>query len=408
MGADASVSDSDDCSLEVIGLPALNIDKECLDPAVGLGDISRFRITVWNSGGADAQNVRVSDIVPAGFQAMGETMWNVDILPPSDREGGRTFMLEARAMQAGTFTNVATATAAGSDEVRDSCDVTVTPPMLTIQKECRAVNALMADDITVLNRLEKGTHTITVTNGNVKADDVVVVDTIPVDSNGRDRIRYVSSNPAGTYDAASHTVTWSLGTMEPNQRTVIEVEFTGLTVGPAINQASVTARGFGGAQDECRLYVLGTPAFQESVLDALNGDPDADNFTVDTPFDYIVMVQNEGDADLKIDINFLLTAGLALESTPAGFIPSDRSAATPSGSDVLAITPDGARYKVAGFNLAPREVKWVKIPVRGVKVTSTNAEEIQMQIHWQLWYEGRLFPREGVVQEGETSVIDPR
>jgi hypothetical protein len=345
-------------------------------------------------------------MLPSGFEPVGETSWYLDSLSPSGREGGQTFTLEARAMTAGTFTNVATASGAGTEEVRDSCDVTVVPPMLTIRKECRAVNPLEgAGDMTVLNRLANATHTITVTNGSTKAEDVVVVDTIPLDSNGRERIRYISSNPAGTYDAGSHTVTWSVGSMQPNEVATFEVTFQGIVVGPAINQASVTARGFGGAQDECRLYVVGTPAFQESVVDALGGDVDADNFLVDQPFDYIVMVQNEGDADLKIDIVFNLTGGVVLESSPAGFVAS---ASSTSVQQPLKITQAGGKYTIEDFNIDPRTTKWIKIPVRGTQVTGTKAAEIQLTIQWTLWYNGQTLDRRGTVQEGETSVIDPR
>ena len=407
-GSDAKASDQDDCSFEVIGLPKLNIAKVCEPTQTGMGETVTFRITVWNSGGAAATGVTITDLLPQGFEAQGETSWYIDSLAPSDMNGGRTFTLSARVMQAGTFTNVATATAADVQEVRDSCNVTVVPPMLTIRKECRAHNPPLADDPTVLNRMERATHTITVQNGDVLAQDVVVVDTLPLDSSGRERIRYVSSNPAGTYNPGSHTITWNLGTMQPNQMVQIEVVFDGLVVGPAINTARVTARGFAGTEDDCRLYVLGSPSFQSSVVDVQSGDPDADNFVINDPFYYVALVQNEGDADLKIDMLFTLSGELALESTPVGFISSMTSTAEPSGSNVLAVQDlGGNRYKIASFNLGPRESKWLKIPARGIQVTATDAATIEIEINWQLWYEGRLFPKNGKLVNGETTVIDP-
>ena len=403
-GTDIKVSDRDDCTVEVVGTPKLNIEKVCEPTQVGLGEMVGFRILVWNSGGADATGVTVTDLLPAGFTAMGETSWYIDVLPPTDRNGGRTFNLSAKANEPGSFTNTAVAAGAGLAEVRDSCQVQVIPPVLTIRKECRALKSVL-DDVSVVNRLEKAIHTITVQNGGSRAENVIVVDTIPLDSMGRERIRYNSSNPAGNYDPSSHTITWNLGTMDANASAVIEIEFTGRTVGPAINTASVRADGFPGAQDECRLFVLGNPAFQESVLDALNGDVDADNFIVNQPFDYIVLVQNEGEADLKVDLTFSLTEELALESSPIGFVPSESYVGQPSQR--LQVTEQGGVYKIESFNLSPRSKRYIKIPVRGIRPTGENAAEINIDIVWQLWYEGRLLPRQGKIREGETTVIDP-
>lgn len=408
-GVDVQVSAKDDCTCEIIGIPTINIDKVCDPTQVGIGDPVSFHITVWNSGGADAMNVVVSDLVPAGLQAMGETSWRIDRLAPSDKAGGRTFTIQATAMSSGKFTNVATANADGVAEVRASCDVDVLAPTLTIRKECKAANPPVADDLTVLNRMEQALHVITVTNGNIKAQDVVVVDRLPLDTRGGERLQYVSSNPAGNYDAGNHTITWNLGTMEANQTATIEVTFMGKAIGPATNTAAVTARGFGGAQDDCTLFVLGSPSFQNSVLDARAGDPNADNFVINTPFYYVATVQNEGESDLKIDMTFKLSDGLAFESTPVGFIPGVTYSGDPTGADVLAVKDLGGNsYEITSFNLGPRETKYVKIPVHGTKVSTSEAEKIEIQMKWQLWYNGRLFPREGRVQIGETSTIDPQ
>jgi hypothetical protein len=197
--------------------------------------------------------------------------------------------------------------------------------------------------------------------------------------------------------------------MEAGQTAVLNVTFEGREIGPAINTATVTARGFGGAQDECRLYVLGSPAFQEAVVDVQGGDPDADGFEINTPFYYVAMVQNEGNADLKIDMTFKLSSELQFDtSTPTGFIADVRSTVVPAGADVIQVTDQGdGTYKLGAFNLAPHTVKWIKIPVKGTQVTTADAAKIDVEFKWQLWFEGRLFPRSGVVSDGETTVIDP-
>jgi hypothetical protein len=312
-------------------------------------------------------------------------------------------------MNDGRFTNVATANAEGTTEVRDACDVEVLGPTLTIRKECKASTPPLNEQPTVLNRMDEATHVITVTNGTVRAQDVVVVDRLPVTNSGHERLRYVSSNPAGNYDPSAHTITWNLGTMDAGQDAKIEVVFQGVDIGLARNIARVVARGFGGAEDLCDLFVLGSPAFQNSVFDALNGNPDADNFVVNTPFDYVLLVQNEGEAELRVTLHFKLSGDLALEPRPIGFIPNSRSTADPMGGDVLASSPgvDG-RFDLTPFVLEPKTSKWIKIPVRGVSVTRTEAATIKVDMDWELWYEGRAYPRTGQVSFGETSVIDPQ
>ena len=159
--------------------------------------------------------------------------------------------------------------------------------------------------------------------------------------------------------------------------------------------------------DECQLYIIGSPAFQEATVDVLGGDPAADNFEVDQEFYYVTMVQNEGEADLKIEMAFTLTSELEMVGTTVGFIADLRSTDAPL--ETLALESLGAnKFRVAGFNLAPGEQKWIKIPVVGRQVTAVDAAEINIDLNWQLWYEGRLFPKKGKVTSSETTVIDPK
>jgi hypothetical protein len=75
-------------------------------------------------------------------------------------------------------------------------------------------------------------------------------------------------------------------------------------------------------------------------VDALDGDPQADNFTVGQGFYYLLAVQNEGDADLKLDLTFSLTSELALGTEPVGFVDSISSISLRialSCSDMLAL-----------------------------------------------------------------------
>ena len=63
---------------------------------------------------------------------------------------------------------------------------------------------------------------------------------------------------------------------------------------------------------------------------------------------------------------------------------------------------------MASFSLAPGEQKWLKIPVVGRQVTAVDAAEINIELNWQLWFDGQLFPKKGKVTSNETTVIDPK
>jgi uncharacterized repeat protein (TIGR01451 family) len=411
-----------DCSTLVYG-SGIDLVKEC-QGVYQPGQAVPFSLRVMNTEHADLANVVVTDVLPAGltFVEGNATVGNVTLGPDGQtvtwdgfglaRDGYADMSFTATAVEIGEYVNEAQAMAkvVGTKftvDDKDSCTVSVLGiPNLTIRKECEAVNPVMEGDLTVLNRMDQAKHIITVQNSNVVAEDVVVVDTIPLGTDGDENIRYISSNPEGVYDAASHTVTWRLGTLQAEQTVQIEVIFRGVDVGPSVNTASVTAKDFEGAQDECRLYILGSPAFQQACVDVLDGRTDADNFTVNEEFYYVATVQNEGEADLAIDIVFTLTEELEMVGTTVGFIRSLESTAAPTSTlNVQAL--GGSKFKISGFSLAPGEQKWLRIPVIGRKVTAVDAAEIRIDLNWQLWYDGRLFPRKGKVTFGETSVIDP-
>jgi len=412
-----------DCMTDVYGY-GIEITKDCAATSQ-LGEPVTFNIRVRNTDSALLENVVVTDPLPAGFEfveatasvgnatlgADGTTLvWDGFNLPA---EGFADLTITGRGTEVGTLTNTAgvTAQVAGTElsaDARGECSFDIVAlPKLTITKTCLAMNPLLDDDVTVLNRMDEAKHIITIENGVAVAHDVVVVDTIPLGTDGDENIRYLSSNPGGVYDAAAHTVTWNLGTLQPNQTVQIEVTFQGIDVGPSINIATVAAKDFEGAQAECRLYILGSPAFQEATVDVLDGEPNADNFEVGQEFYYVTLVQNEGEADLKIEMAFTLTAEMEIVGNTVGFITDLRSTDAPT--ETLALESLGAnKYRVAGFNLAPGEQKWIRIPVVGVQVTAVDAAEINIDLNWQLWYEGRLFPKKGKVTSSETTVIDPK
>ncbi|MFH1563178.1 MAG: hypothetical protein ABIF11_07170 [Nitrospirota bacterium] len=55
-------------------------------------------------------------------------------------------------------------------------------------------------------------------NGTDKAQDVVIIDRLPKE------VQYLSSNPAGNYNSAGHTITWNIGELLPQTKNYITIE----------------------------------------------------------------------------------------------------------------------------------------------------------------------------------------
>ena len=115
--------------------PALTITKAADDSSVTVGDEVTYTITVKNTGDADAENVVITDTLPAGVTYVSITgsgdydadtrtvTWEIGTLA-EDNEASVTVTVTADTT--GTLTNVAAAVADGVDEVQDDAGITVT------------------------------------------------------------------------------------------------------------------------------------------------------------------------------------------------------------------------------------------------------------------------------------------
>ena len=115
--------------------PALTITKTVDDSRVTVGDAVTYTIRVKNTGDADAENVVITDTLPAGVTYVSITgsgdydadtrtvTWEIGTLA-EDNEASVTVTVTADTT--GTLTNVAAAVAEGVDEVKDEAGITVT------------------------------------------------------------------------------------------------------------------------------------------------------------------------------------------------------------------------------------------------------------------------------------------
>jgi len=159
------------------------------------GDQISFKISVTASGNTSAQNVVVTDVLPANFSLVsGNITFNLGSVPVGTTE---TVTLVAQVAQASNFacgenprTNTATATASNTSTVLDSVGIIINKtegcggisPLLSVVKLSRNLTAgqtVFTDNISA-NPGDQVQFQIQVsTSGNTTAQNVVVTDTLP-------------------------------------------------------------------------------------------------------------------------------------------------------------------------------------------------------------------------------------
>jgi uncharacterized repeat protein (TIGR01451 family) len=305
-----------DCCQTVITAPALSIEKECT-PAVILCETIEYTVVVRNTGDGTANNVRLTDELPAGLSLSdGRTSVSADIGTLAAGEAKRV-RYSATASAVGSYTNTATATADGGLSAQTSCTTVVSKPELTLSKS--------GPDVRYLG--QNFDYTLTVSNtGNAPARDVVVTDNLPSNAS------FVSASDGGS---GGSSVNWNLGTIEAGGNRTVTVTVNPAAAGTARNTA--TARGYCcEAEAEFTNEIRGIPAILIEVVD-LN-----DPIEVGQDTTYVIAVTNQGSAT---GTNIRVEAILPPEHT---FVSADGLVtATLSGAKVtfapLAALAPGAR-----------------------------------------------------------------
>ncbi|WP_180326556.1 isopeptide-forming domain-containing fimbrial protein [Raoultibacter phocaeensis] len=219
--------------------PLISISKTADKDAAENGDEVAYTVTVANTGTADANGVKVSDTLPQGLQFVeasdggafenGTAAWTVDV--PAGATVTRTLKATVTA-KAGTLTNVALASHAGTTASSESVSTTVTPgsagpgtPELSVSKTTPVTQAAQGSEIPYL---------ITVTNtGDGDALGYRIVDVLP------EGLAYVSSTPAAAVNGQE--VSWTADVLKGTSvtRTVV-VRVTGAVGATIKNSVSVT------------------------------------------------------------------------------------------------------------------------------------------------------------------------
>jgi uncharacterized repeat protein (TIGR01451 family) len=191
-----------------ITAPILTIDKTVNATTAQPNGQLAYTIVVKNTGTATAENVVITDTLPAGLtfaDVTGSTRtWNLGSSLTPGQTTTLTYPVNVTGTAvAGSYTNTALATASNHANIQDTATVTVTipsvlgatAPKLTLTKTTATEKANHGDTVT---------FTIIVKNeGDADATNVVLTDVLP------DGLRFT--------DTKALSREWTIGTLHPDQ-----------------------------------------------------------------------------------------------------------------------------------------------------------------------------------------------
>jgi uncharacterized repeat protein (TIGR01451 family) len=239
-----------DCAVAEVVEPALQL-TQVLPPESLICEPIPVEFVVTNTGSGVAQDVQITDTLPAGVQtADGKDRIVVDVGSLLSGES-RRFAVKIRATKTGPFNNKAVATGTGSLRAESGTMVTtVRQPVLTITKSGSHRQFLgrpVSYEITVTNR------------GDGPARETIVEDTIPAE------VTSIEAT-AGAQFSVSKLV-WELGTLEPNASKKVKVSYIPAREGEVMAIASASAYCAETVTDGARTVVTGIAATRLEVID---------------------------------------------------------------------------------------------------------------------------------------------
>jgi uncharacterized repeat protein (TIGR01451 family) len=280
------------CLRTVITQPHLTLKKRGPETAM-VGDTVTFEIELTNDGNGPATGVMLYDQLPPGLEhPQGANIEaEVGTLAPGET---KRITLDCKATQPGRVVNCARATGNNGLNVTAEAVVMIIAPSLHLRKngpKMRYIGREAEFDLEVFNP------------GNAPATNVQVLDRLPPE------LDFVSCSDNGTYDPATRSITWNLGTLKPQERNGIQLKLVGKSEGNFVNQAFARADRNLEARAEAPIQILGVGALLLEVVD-LDDPIEEGNETV-----YEIHVINQGTGPVT---NLRLVA-----TTPAGMIPRE-------------------------------------------------------------------------------------
>ncbi|MDZ4658170.1 MAG: hypothetical protein SH868_11390 [Bythopirellula sp.] len=258
-------------------------------PQVHAGQQHLVQIEISNPGSGEATGVMIMETVPAGVshEAGPALEFEIGTLAPGET---RRTELVLTAEQAGRVTNTMTAKADAGLHVDASCEFEVIAPDLQV--------TVAGPERRFLER--PATYQVTIDNpGTAPAKEVQLVTHLPKG------LQFVSANNLGEYDAAAHSVIWSLAELPANERGTVEL--VALPVEPGQHTLQFSTKARDGLTDETQkeVTVEGIAALMFEVVDM--DDP----IEVGGDTSYEIRVVNQGSkAAANVQVLAIMPPGL--------------------------------------------------------------------------------------------------
>ncbi len=303
------------------GLDAdIAIVKTADSPAAPVvGDTVTFTLTVSNAGPADAENVVVTDTLPAnvtyvsdtcGAAVAGSTVtWTVGTLA----DGANAICdIVTTINNFGEISNTATvaSTTNDPDPANNSSTVVIVgvppPADLAIVKTATAPPAPVVGDTV--------TFTLAVNNGGpADAENVVVTDVLPAN------VTYVSNTCMAA--VAGNTVTWTIGTLANGANATCDIVTTINNFGEISNTATVASTTTDpDPANNSSTVVLGGVPFPADVAITISAAP-AGGLAVGDTFVYTVTGTNNGPGDAAgVLFSLILSNKVSFVSSTCGAV----------------------------------------------------------------------------------------
>ena len=270
--------------------PMLNL--EVFAPSkVMKGEEVTLKIKLSNPGSGSATGVVLSETVPEGLKhaAGPELEFEVGTLKPGET---RELELGLTASEAGSITNVIAAHAEANLEAEARTELEVVAAQLQV--------SMNGPKRRYLER--NATHNISVTNpGTASAKDIELAAALPKE------LKFVEANNGGMYDAATHSVYWSLEELPPQETGTVKLITLPQQAGEArLTIKSTSKSGLKDQRDEV-LSIEGMAAINFQLSDI--NDP----IELGAETAYEVRVTNQGT---KAATNIRLVAIVPAEMKP--------------------------------------------------------------------------------------------
>ncbi len=331
--------DNDSASFTIPGKPALDVSKSADAASYTVGDTVTWTVVVRNSTpGTTAQNVKITDLVPAGVTVTNATATSTDGTPTVSRSGndvtvtqpslayGKTISVSivGTANAAGSFKNTAQATTSNGSGGEASSTITVAEP----EKPAISVEKIADKDVYSVG--DTVTYYVTVANNSgVDAQNVKVTDTLP------SNLKAISSDIG---ELSGNTWSYSVALMNSGASVTATIKAEAVTAGTGVvNTASATCSNGTGGSDDATIDIV-RPAL--SVEKLANGT----EYYKDDTVTYTVTVKNtvKGSVAKNVKVTDALPEELALVSADA--VSTDGTAEVETGDNAVTATCDTLAY----------------------------------------------------------------